>query len=140
MAVTWFCPVCWYHSMQKFEVCPGCGHVLESYEYESYEEKQMRALSHPVREQRMLAIEALGRVRYLPAIPEFEKIVLEDEDPYLVREVMRALFKWGTPECLRILMLLEHHPSVIVRKELDDMGLSGTCEQAAGSVQVRARE
>ena len=86
------------------------------YEFETYEEKLMRALSHPVREQRMIAIEILGSTRYLPAVPEFDRIVRNEEDPYVIREAIRALLKIGTPECMRIVSSLGDHPSVLVRK------------------------
>jgi len=118
MAVTWFCPICWYHTREPHETCPGCGYSFTSQEVETYEEKLIRALSHPVREQRMIAIGILGSIRYLPAIPVFDRIVRNEEDAYVVREVIGALKKIGTPECMAILFSLQDHPSVVVRQEL----------------------
>jgi len=89
-----------------------------SHEYETYEEKLMMALTHPVREQRMIAIETLGNIRYLPAVPKLELIVRNEADAYVVREVIRALRKIGTPECIQIIASLTDHPSVVVREEL----------------------
>jgi hypothetical protein len=118
MSVTWYCPVCWHHTGEQQTVCPGCGHSLMSHEFETYEERLMKALTHPVREQRMIAIETLGNIRYLPAVPKLELIVRNEEDAYVVCEVIRALMKIGTPECIQIIASLTDHPSVVVREEL----------------------
>ena len=129
MSVTWYCPVCWHHSGEQLKVFPGCGHSLMSHEFETYEEKLMQALTHPVREQRMIAIETLGNIRYLPAVPEFELIVRNEEDAYVVREVIRALRKIGTPECMQIIASLTDHPSVVVREELVKVNCSNPSMQ-----------
>jgi len=89
-----------------------------SHEFATYEEKLIKALTHPVREQRMIAIETLGNIRYLPAVPKFELIVRNEDDAYVVREVIRALMKIGTLECMQIIASLTNHPSVVVREEL----------------------
>ena len=75
MLKTWYCPGCRHHSDERFGRCPDCGHSLAIYESDSYAEKLMRAPSHPVREQRMIAIETLGKLHYIPAIPEFERLI-----------------------------------------------------------------
>jgi len=121
MSETWFCPVCWHHSTERLERCPKCEHSIILFEYEIYAEKLMRALSHPVREQRMIAIETLGKLHYIPAIPEFEHIVRSEEDAYVISEVIDALRETDTPECRRILSSLHAHSSVIVRNKLQAM-------------------
>ncbi|HTY16017.1 MAG TPA: HEAT repeat domain-containing protein [Methanoregulaceae archaeon] len=118
MAVILYCPICWYHTGELYETCPGYGHSRISQEVETYEEKLIRALSHPVREQRMIAIGILGSIRYIPAVPVFDRIVRNEEDAYVVREVIRALKKIGTPECTAILFSLQDHTSVVVKQEL----------------------
>jgi len=79
----------------------------------------MQSLSHPVREQRMIAIETLGRINHQPAIQKFEEIIRSDQDPFVIREVVRALSEMKTPECMRLLSSLHTHPSIIVREELN---------------------
>ena len=117
MAMTWFCPLCWHHQESPLSKCPSCGRSLEQYNALTYEEKLVQSLYHPIREQRMIAIGILGRVRYLPAIPEFARIVQEEEDPFIICEVIRALRMIGTSECIQIIATLREHPSVIVRNE-----------------------
>lgn len=79
----------------------------------------MRSLSHPVREQRMIAIETLGRIHHQPAIQKIEEIIRSDQDPFVIREVVRALYEMKTPECMSLLSSLYPHPSIIVREELN---------------------
>jgi len=129
MAITWYCPVCWHHTTERLERCQKCGHTISSYEYESYEEKLMRSLSHPVREQRMIAIETLGRINHQPAIQKFDEIIRSDEDPFVIREVVRALYEMKTPECMSLLSSLYTHPSIIVREELNAQAGAHQCQK-----------
>jgi hypothetical protein len=135
MSETCFCPVCWHHGTERLGHCPECGHSLVLYEFDSYEEKLMRAISHPVREQRMMAIETLGKIHYAPAISEFERIIRSEEDVYVIREVIRGLHAIGTPECRRLLVSLRTHPSVIVRNEIETMSATSNDIRADNNVQ-----
>jgi len=51
------------------------------------------AIHHPIRENRMLAIQMLGDLHYENAIPRFAEILQADEDFYIQREVLFALSK-----------------------------------------------
>jgi len=81
-----------------------------------YEERLISALTHPVREHRMIAIEVLGRRGYQGAVPAIVKIIETENDYYIVREAMRALYQIGGPECMAIIASLSRHPSPLVRK------------------------
>ncbi len=116
MVTTYFCPRCWHHESRPIATCPRCGHDLASEVILTYEERLLSALSHPVREQRMIAIEILGRLRYRKAVPHIAKILETEQDYYLIREGMKALTRIGGLECDDILWSLSlHHHSPLVR-------------------------
>jgi len=96
-------------------VCPGCGRDPVHYDRLSYEEKLIGALRHPVREHRMIAVETLGRLRSQRAVAGLAEL-LEERDPYLVMEVVRALAEIGTPGARAHLARAKSHPSKLVRK------------------------
>ncbi len=55
-----FCPHCWREADKGRMSCPACGWDLSSEDPASYEEKLIRALGHPIRDYRMMAIRILG--------------------------------------------------------------------------------
>lgn len=116
MVTTHFCPRCWFSDTRPFEHCPCCGHDLLSEKDETYEERLISALSHPIREQQMIAIEILGRLRYHKAVPRIAKLLETERDYYLIRECILALRAMGGVESERILVSLAMHPSPMVRE------------------------
>lgn len=53
---TWFCPRCSHESPRPVEVSPACGHGIASDSPLAHEERLVSAVSHAVREHRMIAI------------------------------------------------------------------------------------
>jgi hypothetical protein len=65
--MTFFCPRCFAEMDQQARTCPACGADVASWCEHPYEERLLHALGHPLPDVRMIAIEALGRLRELRA-------------------------------------------------------------------------
>lgn len=113
--LTFFCPGCWTEIQGSDFVCPACGFNLSDYARLPYEEKLILALSHALRENRMMAIRLLGDLRSKRAVDAFEAILKTEEDFYIVRELVRSLRKIGSARSGRILEGLRNHPSRLVQ-------------------------
>jgi len=83
-----------------------------------YEEKLILALKHPIRENRMLAIQLLGELRSKKAISVFTAMLHDETDFYIIREVVRSLRKIGGKDSEQLLSTLSEHSSSMVRKLL----------------------
>ncbi|BBM73795.1 hypothetical protein RmaAA338_26600 [Rhodothermus marinus] len=82
----------------------------------SFEEKLLRALHHPVRAHRLLAIRLLGRLGSHVAFPYFEQLLRSESDVYVIREILEALNRMGTAESCRLLAeVAVHHRFSLVR-------------------------
>lgn len=88
--MTWFCPSCFEEVAAGAERCPACGTRLDRDE-RSYEDKLVAALSHPVRDRRIVAAELLGRIGARRAVPRLAELAEGEEDPYLQAAAARAL-------------------------------------------------
>ena len=64
----------------------------------------------------MLAIELLGDLRSNAALPHFQTMLNHEDDFYLLREVLGALAKLGSPESRAILSEAASHESHLVRE------------------------
>lgn len=98
------------------DICPHCGYAISEYESLSYEKKLICALKHPVRENRMTAVQILGELRSHMALPAFTSILEKEEDFYVIREIIQALNKIGGEESKELLRRLKTHKSKLVRK------------------------
>lgn len=124
MARRFFCPGCWMEIGEKVDRCPHCGYALEDFQGLSYENKLLLALHHPVRENRMMAIRILGDLASRVAVPALGDLLPGERDYYVIREIIRSLFKIGGPEAIPRIEGLQGHPSEMVRK-LVKMALCG---------------
>ena len=115
----YYCPHCWKEIEAGAIQCPHCLYALADHERLSYEEKLLRALRHPIRENRMLAIQLLGELRSASALPAFEALLRDEEDPYVVREVARAVARIGGDEGRAMLHRLKAHRATIVRNAVE---------------------
>jgi len=113
---TFWCPFCWHAMASPTEQCPVCCADLARYTRLPYEEKLLLALRHPIAENRMIAIEILGRIGYAPAVPLLARVLREDGDPYLLRAAVVALARIGNHEARALLEQATSHVSVIVRQ------------------------
>ena len=113
--VTYFCPKCWNEIDKSSEKCPHCGYHLEGFSHSDYEEKLLEALHHTIPERRIMAAQVLGNRGSLKAIPEFDKLVNDDETNFFfLRAVLLATFKINHPARVVILERAAHHPSALV--------------------------
>lgn len=111
-----FCLRCWAEIAEGDSSCPTCGYALQQYLELSYEEKLLLALQHPIRENRMMAIELLGRLGSRRALPEFEKMLQTESDFYLLREILYALAQIEDPQSQASLLNSTQHRSKLVRE------------------------
>ena len=76
----------------------------------------MNALKHPVRENRMMAIQILGELDADETLPVFEEILVKENDFYVIREIVRALSRMSEPQAVHLIESLRGHRSGLVRK------------------------
>jgi HEAT repeat protein len=120
VSLTSYCPNCWIVTGPDDRVCPNCGFRMAAFDSLGYEGKLLLALKHPIRENRMLAIQLLGELKSRTAIPAFATIIDEEEDPYVLGAIARALARIGGHSTRALLAKLASHPSVIVRQTAAD--------------------
>jgi HEAT repeat protein len=119
-SLTSYCPNCWIETGPDDRTCPGCGFRMAAFDALGYEGKLLLALKHPIRENRMLAMEILGEIRSRTAVPVFATIVEDEEDPYVLRAIAEALARIGDDGSRVLLARLNRHPSVIVQQAASD--------------------
>jgi HEAT repeat protein len=114
--ITYFCPNCWREIDRDAVRCPACGYDTAEYSRLPYEEKLLVALNHPIRETRLVAVQLLGNMRSSAALPNFKSMLEGEEDFYLLREVLTALVKIGSPESREVLLEATKHDCYLVRE------------------------
>jgi HEAT repeat protein len=119
--MTHFCPNCWKTVDADADKCDACGFQLADYDSASYERKLLAALRHPVRENRLLAVQVLGRIPSRRAVPEFRRLLEAESDYYLLKEVLLALATIGTPQAIALLQEARRHSSRLVQKLARDL-------------------
>ena len=116
--VTYFCPHCWEMIPEDAQVCPACGYELERYNQLSFEEKLLLSLEHPVLEQRILAVQTLGKLGSLAALDPLERFIWDfHSNPYLVRTALEAVAAIPAPRSRKILNQATVHPFHLIRKK-----------------------
>lgn len=113
--MTHFCPECWSQLKPDEIVCPYCKFDLAGYSGRPYEEL-IRALRHPIPENRAMAIQLLGELRSERALGALESILRGDSDFYVLREVLHALAKMDSLQIRATLLSATHHPSKLVSR------------------------
>jgi HEAT repeat protein len=116
LMLAFYCPNCWNEIAAGDTECAHCSYLVEEDNARSYEAKLIRALTHPVRENRMMAIQLLGELRSTSALPVFASLLEEEVDFHVIREIAQALGRIGTRERRGMLRDLEHHRSSLVRR------------------------
>ena len=112
--ITYFCPACWSVVPEKAATCPQCGTDLNVYDHLSIEQKYILALHHPVSENRIIAARFLGELGSRAALPEFERMLQEEKEYYVLREVVYALTRIRDPQARRLLMVALDHPQYLI--------------------------
>jgi hypothetical protein len=111
----YFCPKCWHEMGPDAGKCVSCGYDTAEYSLLSYEQKLLLALSHPIRENRLLAVQLLGELKSSAALPHFRAMLKIEDDFYTLREVLIALAKVETTEGRALVCEATRHESKIVR-------------------------
>jgi HEAT repeat protein len=111
--VTHWCPFCWAETFESALRCDDCGAALRGL---SYTQKLALALRHPIRDHRMMAAEALGRLRASEAVPELVRALDRETDFYFLREILRALAAISTTESLAAIQGATQHDSRLVAR------------------------
>jgi HEAT repeat protein len=120
--VTFYCPNCWTALRESGDICPACGYDLREYTNLPYVEKLLVALGHPVPENRMIAIQVLGKLGVERAIPAFERFFQDErEDYYILQEVLVAARKIGGARALDLIRKARQHPSGLVQRLAGEM-------------------
>jgi len=123
--ITHFCPFCWSIIPEKVKTCPDCGELLCRYNDRSIEEKYILALRHPITENRILAAMFLGESESRQALPEFERMLREEKEYYVLREVVLALTRIRDPQACELLKVALDHPysliSQLAKRFLDQL-------------------
>jgi len=112
--ITYFCPACWSIVPEKADSCPECGEHLSRYSHLSIEQKYILALRHPVSENRILAVRFLGELKSHQALPEFERMLSEEKEYYVLREVVFALTRIRGPQARKLLKAALDHPYYLI--------------------------
>jgi len=81
-----------------------------------HEKKLILALNHPIHQNRLLAIQLLGNLRSTAALPYFKAALAVEDNTYLLRDVLTALAKIGSPESREVLSGATKHASHLVRE------------------------
>jgi HEAT repeat protein len=92
--MVYFCPACW-KVVSQGAVCPACGADLRGFEKETYEEKLIRALSHPEATVPVRAATILGELRSKEAVEPLIRLAISNPDPYIREAAVIALGEIG---------------------------------------------
>ncbi len=115
--MTFFCPRCGATVEATASQCPACAFDFCAHGANSYEQKLILALAHPVREHRMIAIQVLGELQSTAAVKPLKEILAAESDYVFLREVLTSLTKIGSPESrAAVAAAAWDHPSRLVRR------------------------
>ena len=112
--ITYFCPSCWSVVPEKAAACPQCGADLNEFDRLTIEQKYLLALHHPVSENRIIAVQFLGELGSRAALPEFKRMLQEEKEYYVLREVVFALTRIRDPQARKLLMVALDHPHYLI--------------------------
>lgn len=111
--IHFFCPSCWREISEQI-ICPFCQYDLREFHKLSYEDKLIGALKHPIKEIRKTAVFIIGLKRIEKAVTELERMINEEEDPFILMEIVKALRQIKNREAKVILEKLSSHRSSLI--------------------------
>ena len=112
--VTFFCPACWKEVPEKTQVCPHCGASIEERSRESFEEKLIGALRHPISFQAATVALTLGRLRERRAVEPLLEVFERTRDSEVHEAAIWALGELRDPRAVPKLVQLLDDPNVFV--------------------------
>jgi HEAT repeat protein len=115
MMLTYFCPRCWNTVPEAAKWCPQCRYELTEWEQLPFTEKLLHALAHPIAENRLFAIEQLGKMKFEPAVPQLAILGERAENYYVQREALIALTRIGSPASRQAILRMTQHPSKLIQ-------------------------
>jgi HEAT repeat protein len=115
--VTFFCPDCGTTVEATAPACPACGSDFRAHAGDSYEQKLILALRHPIREHRMMAIQVLGELRSTAAVGPLKGILAAETDYFVVREALTALARIDSADSrAAVAAAASGHPSRLLQE------------------------
>lgn len=113
-----FCPACWHDFAEDLVHCPNCGtEILTFWDSKDRVEKLVLALHHPEPTTPVRAAWLLGKTGDPRAVAALIETIRSTEDIYLARAAVRALGETSSPEAMRFLESLSHHPLKMIRRD-----------------------
>jgi HEAT repeat protein len=118
--MTYYCIQCWAEIEKNEMACPHCGADQDGLGRESYVEKLIRALHHPVPETSIRAAHILGSVKSTAAVPALSKLAASNVDPFVRAAAIEALGNIGDATVIPALQArLNAHPTLVEHQELE---------------------
>jgi HEAT repeat protein len=114
MPLVRFCPECWAENLMEAATCEQCRAPLVSGEPVLYDQKLIRALTHPVPEMREMAARLLGQRRDRHALPVLQARLLEEADIGVLCAISRALGHLGDCQAVAALTRRLAQPNALV--------------------------
>lgn len=89
--VTFFCPACWKEVPEGSKICPHCGTSLEESARESFFEKLVGSLDHPIGFQAATAATTLGKLKDPRGVRHLLEVFSRSRDPEVHESAIWAL-------------------------------------------------
>jgi HEAT repeat protein len=94
-SITYYCPNCWRELSANVRVCPNCHTRLDKRAEDSFVDKLIGALNHPVPAKAAFAARVLGERRETRAVEFLLRTLETDREPELQEAAIRALGEIG---------------------------------------------
>lgn len=139
--ITFYCPRCWKEIPPGTAVCPYCQASIEASAAETFLDKLIGALWHPVPSKAALAAHILGRLGDPRAVEPLLGAFDRTRDPEVQEAAVRALGELGDPHAVALLsrVLKESNMFITLRvAAAEALGMIGG-EQAIQALQGVAK-
>lgn len=132
--ITYYCPNCWREISPKVRVCPHCRTQLDERAQDSFVDKLLGALNHPIPARAAFAARVLGQQREARAVEPLLHALEIDDEGEVQEAAVRALGEIGDARAVPALdrILNDSRALVFVRvAAAEALGKIGTPESAA---------
>ncbi len=137
---TYFCPNCWEEIPEGALTCPYCHKMIDELARQSFPEKLIASLAHPVPSRAALAARILGQLHDPRAVEPLEAIFVKSQDPELHEAAVRALGELRDPRALDTLVRILNDPTAFLSLRLAAVEALGRIggEQAVAALRQAA--